>query len=519
LLKTEDFNVCQQYLLTYIEDLKKRLQECQLELTKQSESWPITHVSLDQIDHGLKDFIDSQRKYLSKRNCKRLVKFKGDIERQKSAQSLLNHSLKQEQVRPHYFGTSMYTRTDIHSLLQTGSIYRLMDLRQQQADIWKHLLMLETRIHCKFLPSSCDRLEHFLVPMSYTSSSTDQKAIELKNQRSKIIHEAKRSWLNNSLFAYEIVLQEHEQQYQNELERFESTQSNPAATVDVSAVHSIKDYLVEQTNQLKRKVYDEVSSFRAILIRNRQRASSSKTTIGVSPEPYVDLMSNPFNQREWNYLSLGKIVSPLIERTCLLSSFIQLYSLGSSFIRLNQSVIRTKAQEEAAIKKEHQGIFDKVQSYLTDRPHQIPRTNPILKQYSVRLLDHLKHSYIAPIPFKDQILACEQAHIAQSIRHKIKQHKLILRVADKGSNFYIGLAENFEQKVQKYFTDTNAFVQLSENPFNDILNRVTQGLKTLASKKLILQWQLREMLPDPKTSELSHVYFNPKTHKVSGSFS
>ena len=68
--------------------------------------------------------------------------------------------------------------------------------------------------------------------------------------------------------------------------------------------------------------------------------------------------------------------------------------------------------------------------------------------------------------------------------------------------------------MKKYFTDTNAFVQLSENPFNDILNRIIQVLKTLASQKLILQWQMREMLPDPLKFELSHLYFNPKTHKV-----
>ena len=181
---------------------------------------------------------------------------------------------------------------------------------------------------------------------------------------------------------------------------------------------------------------------------------------------------------------------------------------------MNQSAIRPRVQQEAAMKKEHQAIFDKVQPHLIEHPYQIARTNRIFKQYSTCLLDHLKHSYSAPISYKDQILANEQAHIAQLIRAKIKQHGLILRVVDKGNNFYIGSAENFEQKVEKYVTDTNAFVQLSENPFNDILNRITQVLKTLASKKLILQWQMREMLPDPLASELSHLYFNPKTHKV-----
>jgi hypothetical protein len=166
------------------------------------------------------------------------------------------------------------------------------------------------------------------------------------------------------------------------------------------------------------------------------------------------------------------------------------------------------------MKKEHQNIFEKVQSHLTQHPYQIPRTNRIFKDYSTRLLDQLTHSYHAPISHKDQTLASEQAHLAQSIRKKITKHQLILRVVDKGNHFYIGSTVNFERKVQNYFTDTNAFVQLSNNPFNEILNGITGVLQTLASKKWILQWQLRTMLPDPVTSELSHLYFNPKIHKV-----
>lgn len=184
-------------------------------------------------------------------------------------------------------------------------------------------------------------------------------------------------------------------------------------------------------------------------------------------------------------------------------------------IRLNQSAIRPKAQQEAAINNDYRSISDKVHEYLMKPPHHIPRNNPIFKQYSNQLLDHLNHSYCALIPYKDQIVAYQQANIAQSIRRKIKEEKLILRVVDKGNNFYVGSAKHFEEKVQKYFIDTKAFTQLTENPFKDTLHRVTHTLKTMASQKLIKQWQLKRMLPDPITSELAHLYFNPKVHKVS----
>ncbi|CAF5175679.1 unnamed protein product, partial [Rotaria magnacalcarata] len=81
-----------------------------------------------------------------------------------------------------------------------------------------------------------------------------------------------------------------------------------------------------------------MASFRRIILQNRQRSSSTKNVIGVSPEPYLDLISNPFNKRQWNYLSLGP-----------------------SYIRLNQSAIRPKCQQETEIKNQHKDIYSKVE--------------------------------------------------------------------------------------------------------------------------------------------------------------
>ena len=60
---------------------------------------------------------------------------------------------------------------------------------------------------------------------------------------------------------------------------------------------------------------------------------------------------------------------------------------------------------------------------------------------------------------------------------------LIIRVTDKGHNFYIGSANEIEKKREKFFQDTNAFEELSHNPFNEILDRVIELLNKLQSKK------------------------------------
>ncbi len=112
------------------------------------------------------------------------------------------------------------------------------------------------------------------------------------------------------------------------------------------------------------------------------------------------------------------------------------------------------------------------------------------------------------------MVTLEQAQTVTLLRQIIKNMNLVIRLTDKGNNFYIGLAGEFEKKVDKFFSDTNAFVELSYNPFNEILDGVIQLLDTLQSKKLILQWQYKKMMPDREKAELPHLYFNPKTHKV-----
>ncbi|CAF4397069.1 unnamed protein product, partial [Rotaria magnacalcarata] len=77
--KTNDFEICHQYLLNHINDLKINLDQYQMELDRQSQSCPITTLSLDQIDHCLNEFVICQRKYLLMKNNNQLLKFKDNF--------------------------------------------------------------------------------------------------------------------------------------------------------------------------------------------------------------------------------------------------------------------------------------------------------------------------------------------------------------------------------------------------------------------------------------------------------
>lgn len=74
-----DFELCKKYLIDYIENMKKQINQCQFEITKYSQTCPIKELSFNLIQQRLKELVDRERKYLSKRNNEQLIKFKNDI--------------------------------------------------------------------------------------------------------------------------------------------------------------------------------------------------------------------------------------------------------------------------------------------------------------------------------------------------------------------------------------------------------------------------------------------------------
>jgi hypothetical protein len=168
--------------------------------------------------------------------------------------------------------------------------------------------MLEVRIRCKFLLENLNDLQNFISSITYLPLNNHQKSIEIKNQRYKIIHEAKDKWLNHLLNAYEIKMQEYESQYQYEFIQLKSQLLNNIARHDskTTLFNQIQEYIKCRISILQKDIIHQMSSsLRRIILQNRQRSLSTKNSIGVSPETYLDLISNPFNARQWNHLSLG----------------------------------------------------------------------------------------------------------------------------------------------------------------------------------------------------------------------
>ncbi|CAF5171867.1 unnamed protein product, partial [Rotaria magnacalcarata] len=254
--KTSDFDLCKQYVMNYIDNNKKQLNHCQFELTKQEQLFQtcsIKELSFEQMEQRLKELVLRERKYLSKRNNDKLIKFKEDISEKQLLKTISTASFMDNQSNEY--------------------LNRLITIREKQAEIWKEQLKFETRIHCKFLPKTFDQLEDFFTHTDYLPLNNDTKIIQIKNKRYKIIQETKRQWLNYFLNIYEMKIQEYEQQYQNEFTKLESLFSN---NNDKTMLNNIKEHINDRIIKLKKNIYDGMASFRRIMLQNRQRSSTKK---------------------------------------------------------------------------------------------------------------------------------------------------------------------------------------------------------------------------------------------------
>ena len=154
--------------------------------------------------------------------------------------------------------------------------------------------------------------------------------------------------------------------------------------------------------------------------------------------------------------------------------------------------------------------------HLPTQCRSLPATSPLFKQFSQRLHACLTHRYMTPLPHGDQRRAKQEREVVKTIRCKLKKEKLVLRQSDKSGNLYVGQKSSFEQKATAYRLTTGAYEELSSNPLEEILSKVTRLLNDLHMKtKNLSAKQYKKMIRTRKDVRLAHMYFNPKTHKVS----
>lgn len=182
----------------------------------------------------------------------------------------------------------------------------LINLQQIQIQLMEEFAMLEQRILCKLLPRNFDSLDHLITCQIYKPLISDMTSIEFKNQHDKIVQQVKRTWLNIYFNAYEAKIQEYEHQYNEQLHIFQLQFECKDNVSWIAALNSIKTYLSNRKNRMRKQIYVNMSNYRKKLLNYRKRSSKAKKTIDVSPTPIFYLFCNPFNDQERACLSKGK---------------------------------------------------------------------------------------------------------------------------------------------------------------------------------------------------------------------
>ena len=207
----------------------------------------------------------------------------------------------------------------------------LINVQNMQMEIMKELIMLEQRIICRVLPRNFNSLDHLIRSQLRQPLLDEVASIEFKNQSYKIIQQLKRTYLNIYLQTFETKFHEYENQYHENMHRFQLAFECQRNMPRISALHSIKAFLKSRKQRRIQQIFDDMPDFRKKLLKYRQRSKITKDTIDVSPQPVFYLLHNPFTRQERDYLSKGKpfcvisLMIGLISNTMIDSSRSKLY--------------------------------------------------------------------------------------------------------------------------------------------------------------------------------------------------
>lgn len=291
--KTDRPELCRQFVLTHLTHIQHQRDRCNLELIRQkqsSSSISITLPSMEIVDIYLKQYVDLQQSYLSKRMEHQLSIANLDIQDQK-----LYHQLSA------YHLTSMQQR----------KIEQLIHLRQSQLEIYEEMAMLKERILHQNLPSIYDQMKQYMTTDDfYRPCIGDQTLAEMKTKRRKILQQGKRAILQLYMYAYQFKINDYQQRYQQALDELELTLTYNKLTIHGSTLfQALQTYMMHRTDRLKNEINDKLSHYREIIARRRQRSSMAKKTVGVSPQVTIDVLHHTFNADELAFLSRGKTES------------------------------------------------------------------------------------------------------------------------------------------------------------------------------------------------------------------
>ena len=217
----------------------------------------------------------------------------------------------------------------------------------------------------------------------------------------------------------------------------------------------------------------------------------------------------------------------------------QLLNLGPRFIFNDpQTASRRRTTELATLRRKIETRFYEkkvspgrpVQQFISELDillqnlHNI-QSSTITNRCQINQITNQNTSIIIP---DDLIISSQSQMNTRLIKKKINYHRLIkrlkfkfrltntvIRKTDKSKVFHLGKIDDYRTKSIEYMNKTNAYLCLgTHDPLPDLIQRTNKYLLDLRLAKWITQKQYEQLCIQEDESELAHLYYLPKAHKL-----
>ena len=327
----------------------------------------------------------------------------------------------------------------------------------------------------------------------------------LQNHYQKIIQKTKSDLLTIHIAIAEACMREWQNQFNNHTDRMKRNQDERDMFSDerltpimIEIMQRRFKFITERIQRLyKLKVDFFHQSFNGHFEENTNHQTDIHTQpIGCSPSLIIDT-DHHLSIEQVLFLSRGPTYVP----SC------QMHVLPS----LPQDQIYSK--QMGILQKQLSNFFSKYPIGIDRKPN-----------FEKDLKTLFKENFSSHLPTFIQQRALYERKLVQSIYLQLKKDQLILRrTADHNNVFYLGHANDFEQKSNDYMNNNATSYELigridennsEQTQLNEIIKSINQILNNMHASKQINEEHLNKMKAKTSNVRLPYLYFLPEVQQV-----
>jgi hypothetical protein len=204
-----------------------------------------------------------------------------------------------------------------------------------------------------------------------------------------------------------------------------------------------------------------------------------------------------------HYTSLA--FPPQVNNKALLLSDAErrILNYGPKFVPQNPKQTLQRLENEINLMKE------KVAVAWRRETKTVGRNPEIVNRFSERIEQEIRTTIS-----KEKIADPKMLKILGNLKKAQKEQKVIFRQTDKSKVFHLGKPDIYIEKSAQYMSKMNAYKEIDHSPLEDMIKGTEGLLIDLVRRKLLPSKYLEKLRPSQTDSELPHLYYNPKDHKI-----